>query len=81
MIITDVSISFPNTNESLFRNETLVQIFKDSVAQHASKTALTFNGQAITYSELDTYSDAVAEQLLELGVEPGQIVGLSLIHI
>ena len=78
MTIIDESISLPNTNESFLRNETLIQIFKDSVKQYGNKTAVTFNGQSFTYKELDDYSDAVAENLLELGVEPGHIVGIFL---
>ena len=78
MMIEESSISLPNTNESFLRNETLIQIFKDSVQQYGNKTALTFNGQSFTYNELDEYSDAVAEHLLEKGLKPGQIVGIYL---
>ena len=78
MITTEESISLPNTNESFLRNETLIHIFKESVKKFGDKTAVTFNGQAFSFRELDEYSDAIAENLLEQGVEPGQIVGIYL---
>jgi non-ribosomal peptide synthetase component F len=78
MIDIDTSISLPNTNESFLRNETLIDLFKDSVKKYGTKVAIRFKDKSFSYKELDEYSDAIAENLLERGVEPGQIVGIYL---
>ncbi len=78
MIVIDESTSLPNTNESFLRNETLIDLFKDSVKKYGTKVAIRFKDKSFSYKELDEYSDAIAENLLERGVKPGQIVGIYL---
>ncbi|SDM35586.1 amino acid adenylation domain-containing protein [Lentzea albidocapillata subsp. violacea] len=41
-------------------------------------TAVVFEGERLTYSQLDARANGVARQLIRLGVEPGDLVGLCL---
>ncbi len=56
--------------------ETLADLFRMSAQKHASKTALIFDDRSVTYGELDRWSDAMALHLSEMGIKPGDAVGL-----
>ncbi len=55
---------------------TVVDLFDAVVARCPDAVALTWRGMHHTYAEVDAWSDAVAQQLVERGVRPGQGVGL-----
>jgi non-ribosomal peptide synthetase-like protein len=60
----------------LIRDETLADIFRESALKYASKTALIFNGQTLTYKQLDHWSNAIAAWLVGQGIKPGNNIGV-----
>jgi surfactin family lipopeptide synthetase C len=52
------------------------QLFEDQVARTPDSVALVFEGQAVTYSALDSWANTLAERLVTLGVRPNVLVGL-----
>lgn len=58
------------------KNETLPQLLADSFSLHKNKTAFVFKNRTITYGELDNWSNAIALQLQNIGVKPGDKVGV-----
>ncbi|MES2275336.1 MAG: Pls/PosA family non-ribosomal peptide synthetase [Bacteroidota bacterium] len=67
----------PGANRpDLLRDETLADIFRQSALEHANHTALIFEDQSITYAQLNRWSDAVALQLTQNGIIPGNKVGV-----
>ncbi|PSL50266.1 non-ribosomal peptide synthetase-like protein [Chitinophaga niastensis] len=60
----------------LLHNETLADIFSHAVQAHAHHTALIFQHQSLTYTQLDHWSDAVAALLQSKGIGPGSVVGV-----
>jgi non-ribosomal peptide synthetase-like protein len=72
---TDSIVLGPHCPE-LLRDETLVDIFRNSAQNFASSIAIYFNGITVTYAQLDKWSDAVAQQLVSAGINRGDAVGL-----
>ncbi|XLS30266.1 amino acid adenylation domain-containing protein [Flavobacteriaceae bacterium M23B6Z8] len=68
--------SFNQTELSYERDASIVAIFKERVAEYPDRIALSFEGESLTYLELDTLSDRVAAFLLSEKVTSGSIVGL-----
>ncbi len=60
----------------LIREETLADIFRETADRLPDKLALVFGRQTLTYSELDTWSDAVAAYLQSKGIGAGCHVGI-----
>jgi non-ribosomal peptide synthetase-like protein len=60
----------------LLREETLADIFRDTVRNHGDKIALIFGDESLSYHELDAWSDQIAALLNEKGIGPGSHVGL-----
>ena len=52
------------------------ELFEQVVRKNREKIALEFEGQSMTYSELDNQSDAVALELIDRGVKVGDFVGI-----
>jgi non-ribosomal peptide synthetase-like protein len=69
---------FGGSRPEFLRNETLVDIFRDTVARVPDKVALELIGQqdALSYAELDRRSSVVAAALAARGVKQGDFVGL-----
>ena len=61
-----------------YPDRTLLDYLRDTVAGHADRPALLFNGAKVSYGQLDRLSDALAAGLVELGVRPGDRVALCL---
>jgi non-ribosomal peptide synthetase-like protein len=60
----------------LLRDETLADIFRQSAREHANHIALIFEEKQLTYAQLDSWSDAVALQLTQSGIKPGDNIGV-----
>ncbi|MGW1291982.1 amino acid adenylation domain-containing protein [Streptomyces sp. NPDC002533] len=56
----------------------LVERFEAMAAKHADRTAVTCDGRALTYRELDRRANALARELAGRGVGPGDLVALAL---
>ena len=63
------------SNPSLLKDETLVAIFQQSVKQYPNKIAIQFNEQIISYQQLDNWSNALANELIQAGYS-GKCIGL-----
>ncbi len=61
-----------------YPERTLVDVFHESASQRPDHPALLFQGNRISYSDLERLSDAFALALLELGLKPGERVALLL---
>ncbi len=70
------SIVLGTHRPDLLHEETLADLFRMSAQKHASKTALIFGDNSLTYAELDRWSDAMADYLSQRGIKPGDSVGL-----
>ncbi len=60
----------------LLRNESLADIFRDTALAYPGKIALIYGEQTITFQQLDAWSNAVAWQLLNLGIGKGKFVAV-----
>jgi amino acid adenylation domain-containing protein len=69
---------FNNTTLDYPRDKTLVDLFEEQVRQHPDKPAVAFNGEVLTYKELNEKSNQFAHYLLKTGIVPGSVVGLLL---
>ncbi|MDN9002333.1 AMP-binding protein, partial [Staphylococcus aureus] len=58
------------------RNESLPGLLSESFITHSGKTAFIFNEQQLSYTELDSWSNAIAGRLIAEGVKPGDPVGV-----
>jgi len=61
-----------------FRPRNLAEAFDEQVARTPDATALVFEGEALTYTELDARANALARTLIGMGVGPESLVGLSI---
>lgn len=57
---------------------TPLEMFKRNVNLYGNRTAVSFKGRNITYKELNTYSDVIAERLLKAGAKIGDSILLSI---
>lgn len=60
----------------LIKEETLANIFSNSVAQHGNKPALIYNDEKLSYSQLDNWSNLVANSLINRGLSNGKVIGV-----
>jgi bacitracin synthase 3 len=58
--------------------KTFLDIFKETARTYPNKNALEFKGEVLTYKNLDLLSDSMAIDLIEMGVEKGDRVALSM---
>lgn len=57
---------------------TYVEMIRDSLLNNPSKPAMHYLGIAITYGELEKYSNQFANMLIENGFKKGDVVGINL---
>ena len=74
--MNELSILLGANRQDLIRDETLVDLFHQSALEHASKIALIFQENTLTYAELDRWSDAVAFYLNKKGITRNSKVGV-----
>lgn len=60
------------------RTQTLTRAFAEVVERHADRVALETVDRALSYAELDRRANATARALIDVGVRPGEAVGLHL---
>ncbi|MBC7553485.1 MAG: amino acid adenylation domain-containing protein, partial [Taibaiella sp.] len=60
----------------LLQEETLADLFRTTAQAHGSKTALIFGERQVSYAQLDSWSNAMAQHLVDNGVAKGDAVGL-----
>jgi amino acid adenylation domain-containing protein len=64
------------TDRGYPRKRTVVDLIREQVAQRPEARAVSFEGDALTYAELDIRSTQLARHLQALGVGPESLVGL-----
>ena len=74
--MSDLSIVIGDIRPDLIREETLPDLFKYPVEHYPGKTALIFHEEALTYAQLDQWSDAVAQYLEAKGMGRGSKIGV-----
>ncbi|WP_211339747.1 amino acid adenylation domain-containing protein [Mucilaginibacter gracilis] len=74
--MSSISIVKGAVRPDLLLEETLVDLFRNSAQKFATKTALIFDNQQLTYAELDHWSDAVAASLVQQGIKRGDNIGI-----
>ena len=65
---------FNKTGWDYHHEETLESLFRKQVVLHPDKTAIVYQNQEITYSDLDQRSNQVANLLLSKGIKEGKYV-------
>lgn len=63
---------------SLKESSNIVDAFYNIVASHPSRLAIFFEGEGLSYAELDARSNQLANYLQNQGIKPGNLVGLLL---
>ncbi|MGF7119706.1 non-ribosomal peptide synthase/polyketide synthase [Rhodococcus sp. BE178] len=64
--------------EHSFRTRDLAEAFDEQVARTPGATALVYEGRSLTYAELDARVNGLARILIDMGVGPESLVGLSI---
>ena len=67
---------FNNTATAYPKNKSIVDLFEEQVIKTPGETAIVFEGQQLTYNELNGRSNQLANYLNKIGVEPGNNIGL-----
>lgn len=65
-----------NATDRAFDNQTISRLFEAQVARTPEKTALVFEGQSLTYAQLNARANRVAAVLQSMGVGPDVPVAL-----
>ncbi|HWH01595.1 MAG TPA: amino acid adenylation domain-containing protein [Pilimelia sp.] len=65
-----------NTAASYPDSASLVELFAHQVRRRGDAVAVSAAGVELTYADLDRWADRLAGHLLDVGVEPGEPVGL-----
>lgn len=69
-------VDWNRTQQLYAPHQCLHQLFEDQVADHPQRVAIEFEGQSLTYAELNDRANQMAAHLIDMGVEPDQMVGV-----
>ncbi|MBT1695435.1 amino acid adenylation domain-containing protein [Fulvivirgaceae bacterium PWU4] len=67
---------FNDTVLEYAKEKTIVELFQSQARRSSADVALSFNGQSLTYRELNGKANSLAAALRNKGVKPNQVVGL-----
>ncbi|MDB2556025.1 amino acid adenylation domain-containing protein [Flavobacteriaceae bacterium] len=70
--------AFNATEVAYPKNKTVVDLFEDQVKKTPKNIAVVFEGEELSYKELDRRSNQLARYLRSKGVEPDDLVGICL---
>ncbi|HEY9665112.1 MAG TPA: amino acid adenylation domain-containing protein, partial [Allocoleopsis sp.] len=70
-------IDWNQTHSEFPLDSTIHQLFEQQVTRTPDQTAVVYEGQSLTYSELNAQANQLAHYLRSQGVQPEQIVGLA----
>ena len=65
-----------NTTRAVRDDVCIHQLFEEQVDRDPDVTALLFEGEAITYAEMDARANRLAHHLIALGIGPDDLVGV-----
>jgi len=60
------------------RDKCVHELIEEQAARNPSAVAVSFEGQDLTYSDLDKRANELARHLIKIGVTPGDLVGIAL---
>lgn len=66
------------TSTDYAKNSCIHQLFEAQAARTPDAIALVYQDRELTYADVDRKADQLAERLIELGVGPDRLVGISL---
>lgn len=69
---------FNNTKSDYPRNESVISLFEKQVIDTPNVTAVTFEGNSLSYKELNEKANSLANHLKSMGVMPHDVVALFL---
>lgn len=69
---------FNNTDQDYPQDKTIHELFEEQVKKTPENTAVTFAGEALTYTELNHRANSLAYALRNKGIKPDEIVGIML---
>jgi amino acid adenylation domain-containing protein len=72
----DLLYHFNDTETPYSMSKTLVECFEEQVAQTPDNVALVFEGQEMTYAQLNARANQLARQLQQCGITKGSYVGI-----
>ncbi|MGE7888634.1 amino acid adenylation domain-containing protein [Bacillus cereus] len=67
-----------NNTEQLFSKSTIHELFENQVLETPDKIAIVYQGQSITYSEINQQANQIARAINAHGVKAGEVVGITL---
>lgn len=73
-----IQLDFNNTFVDYPRNKTIVDLFEEQVQKTPEAVAVIFEDQQLTYRELNENANALANVLVEKGIQTGDIVAIYL---
>jgi amino acid adenylation domain-containing protein len=71
-----VLVSWNPHSEPLHRRESIKELFEEQVARTPEAQAVSFEGEQLSYDQLNRYANRIAWLLREQGVGPGTFVGI-----
>ncbi|MFT5823204.1 MAG: NRPS condensation-like uncharacterized protein, partial [Crocinitomix sp.] len=75
----ELLFTFNDTESAFQKDKTIVDLFEEQALKSPGKTALIFNGNSLTFKEVDELSNKLAHYLLqEYDVKPNDLVGIQL---
>ncbi len=74
----ELVVEYNNTARDYPKHKTLSELFEEQVEQTPEHIALEFQNESLTYRELDTRANQLANWLRARGIKPGVPVGLYL---
>jgi len=76
----ELVVEYNNTARDYPKQKTFSELFEEQVEQTPAHIALEFQNESLTYRELDTRANQLANWLRARGIKPGVPVGLYLEH-
>ena len=67
---------FNNTTVPFNNTQTFIERFENQVAKTPEKTAITYEGESLSYQALNARANQLAHQLRNNGVKPNRLVGI-----
>ena len=73
-----ILVEWNATRRDFPRDKRVHELIGEQTARTPDAVAVTYEGQNLTYAELDRRSNRLARYLIKIGVTPGSLVGISL---
>jgi len=69
-------LAFAQWSEKEEKNDNIINLFEKAVKRNSDETAIWYEGQSVTYSDLDEKTNYIANQLINKGISKGSTIGL-----